>query len=637
MSDTVLILANSETDLGDTETLLGRRGFAVDRCTDARGARDALMEAGAPALVLLEAEMPGAPQLAEIAHTQLPDTAVVVLCPPDALARVAEDFKQAAAEFLTLPPETLALRLVLRRLRRTGRMVQRLRQLECDLEGLVQKRAGRLLEKARFGAVRQIVDKMATFIAQIAAEAQGGIRYFNELPYFVSIHNAKGALLSANAAYQRHFGDPLPRYSWEIYSGKRANPYSSPVGRTIRSGDVVTTHAVVRYRSGLKVPVIVYTAPIHDEDDNLALILEVFAGSQEIERMAREARTTQQRYQQLFDAVPCHVAVLDRRFRITAINRCFKDDFGDPVGAHFFDVLRPAKFPPYRGPITQSLRDGQPHQGEVVMTDGRGRQLNMMAWTAPITTGTGKLIQVLVIFADITAQRQIQDDLSSLGLMISTLAHNLRGSLTGLDAGLYLIENGFYRNLAGKIEEGLDVSKMMAERLRSMVTDILFSAKDRPLQLARVDVLQFAGDLAANIERRMRGADIAFRCHFAPDLGAIEADANILRPALNNILENALEACIEDPAEKYFEIDFTASGDPNHITLEIADTGPGMTAEQRDRLFSLFYSSKGPRGTGLGMFITRKVIQRHGGEIHVDSAPGQGTRFRIRLPRRPGA
>jgi signal transduction histidine kinase len=69
------------------------------------------------------------------------------------------------------------------------------------------------------------------------------------------------------------------------------------------------------------------------------------------------------------------------------------------------------------------------------------------------------------------------------------------------------------------------------------------------------------------------------------------------------------------------------------VVFEIADDGIGMRPEIRDRIFDLFYSSKGQAGTGLGLFIARQVIQQHGGRIEVESAPGQGTRFRVRLPR----
>ena len=240
-------------------------------------------------------------------------------------------------------------------------------------------------------------------------------------------------------------------------------------------------------------------------------------------------------------------------------------------------------------------------------------------------------------FMDITRLRRMQGNLSTLGLMIGTISHSLKGCLTGLDASLYLIETGFYRNKPARIEEGLDVTKLMIDRIRKLTLDILYYAKERDLQLSSVNVAGFAKDLATSIETRIRAANIDFRCRFAPDPGDFTIDAEILRPALLNILENAMEACIEDPSRKRHEIRLNVRGDDNRVIFEISDNGPGIEKDQVDRIFRLFHSSKGNKGTGIGLFVTRKVIHKHGGRITVDTEPGQGARFRVFLPRVPAA
>jgi signal transduction histidine kinase len=72
-----------------------------------------------------------------------------------------------------------------------------------------------------------------------------------------------------------------------------------------------------------------------------------------------------------------------------------------------------------------------------------------------------------------------------------------------------------------------------------------------------------------------------------------------------------------------------------HIVFEISDNGTGMDRETRESLFTLFFSSKGNKGTGLGLFIANKIITQHGGQIKVDSKPNQGSSFRITIPRAP--
>jgi PAS domain S-box-containing protein len=236
-------------------------------------------------------------------------------------------------------------------------------------------------------------------------------------------------------------------------------------------------------------------------------------------------------------------------------------------------------------------------------------------------------------FMDISELRRIQGNLSALGLMIGTISHSLKGCLTGLDASLYLIETGFYRNKPARIEEGIDVTKLMIDRIRKLVQDILYYSKDRDLNLETLEVWRFVKDLAESMEARIRAANIDFETDFTKNIGKFRIDGDILRPALINILENAMEACIEDQRSLAHRIRFCAHGDADQVVFEISDNGPGMNDDQVHRIFQLFYSSKGTKGTGIGLFVTRNVIRQHGGCVTVESKPGHGARFVITLPR----
>ena len=237
-------------------------------------------------------------------------------------------------------------------------------------------------------------------------------------------------------------------------------------------------------------------------------------------------------------------------------------------------------------------------------------------------------------FMDVTRLRDMQHNLSSLGLMIGAVSHSLKGCLTGLDAGLYLIDSGFYREKPARIEEGLDAVRLMVDRVKKLVYDVLYYVKERGLTRESVNVHQFAHAVAAFVETRMRGANIEFQCRFEPDLGEFEVDVELLRTALINILENGMEACIEDHSRISHRIDFTVRVQGEEVLLGISDNGPGMDQDQVRDAFTIFYSSKGGKGTGLGLFITKKVIQQHGGQISLESTRGQGTIFRINIPRR---
>ena len=242
---------------------------------------------------------------------------------------------------------------------------------------------------------------------------------------------------------------------------------------------------------------------------------------------------------------------------------------------------------------------------------------------------------VLGYFMDITKIHEMKDNLATLGLMLGTISHSLRGCLTGMHASLYLIESGFYRDKPARIEEGLDLTKLMVDRVQKLIFDILYYAKERDLEIEEVEVWEFVQEITILIEKRIKAANIAFITDFSRDSGYFTIDPEIIRTAVINILENALEACIEDKRQIAHQIRFTVTVDEDNVYFEIADNGPGIDKEQAEKIFQLFSSSKGKRGTGIGLFVTRKAIIKHGGTITVESSPNKGAAFHIVLPRKP--
>ncbi|WP_152971876.1 ATP-binding protein [Desulfatitalea tepidiphila] len=635
MDKEAVLLIDSDGQAADAlHSILHGWGHPVDIHPDVPSALNRFDQTQPP-FVLVNTDLPGGVRLAVDIRSVSSDAIIFAMASDDRLPDMMRRLKDWADEFLRHPVDALALDIALQRSRKIRRLIHDVKHT-CGQDRSAQTcdNVAREVANERFLVVRQIIEKMSSFIAQVASTVEGGVKYFNELPYFVSVHSPDCRVLAANETSLKFFGNRLYANSWEIYIGKRATREACPVGRTVRSGNVETTPALVQYKSGSKVPVLVHTAPVYDNDGEVALVLEVFAGTQEIDQLAEQVRSTQQRYEKLFDAVPVQVVVLDRRHNITAANRRFKELFGDQIGRKFFDTFRPAAFPAFRDPISLTLGDGLPHQGEMSLTGPDHHNYTVMAHTSPIMTASGKLVQVLAILTDITQFRQMKDHMATLGLMLSTVCHDMKGCITGLDAGLYLVDKGFYRNAPGRIEEGLDVIRMMGDRLRKLVFGVLYDAKERPMEIETVEVQKFVGDIAAVFETHIRGAAIEFICDFEGCDGDMQVDPGLLRSALSNLLENAVEACIEEDLKPDHRIDFIAGSGEDEVVFEIRDNGRGIPEEQLKHLFNLFHSSKGQRGTGLGLYITEKAVLKHGGRIDVSSTPGKGTAFSVHLPRR---
>jgi signal transduction histidine kinase len=153
------------------------------------------------------------------------------------------------------------------------------------------------------------------------------------------------------------------------------------------------------------------------------------------------------------------------------------------------------------------------------------------------------------------------------------------------------------------------------------------------LKWERIDALSFAEEIARVLAPKLADYDIVFEKKFDRKIGEFEVDAGYIHSALINILDNAVDACALDKNNKAPKISFYVGQDKKFIDFEVIDNGIGMDPEIQSKIFTPFFSAKGEKGTGLGLFIANKIIEQHGGHISVKSSLGKGTRFMIRIPK----
>ena len=233
----------------------------------------------------------------------------------------------------------------------------------------------------------------------------------------------------------------------------------------------------------------------------------------------------------------------------------------------------------------------------------------------------------------IQEKTELQSHLASLGLMIGSISHGIKGLLTALDGGVYLVNSGFARENGDQIKEGWAVVTSTVAQIRKMVMDILFYSKERRLSLERIDIRHFADTLFKEIEPKMIRQHIQFTRQMSSNLGELIIDDAYVRSALMNILDNAIDACSRDKSVKDPKIEFNVNANGANCHFEIADNGIGIEKKVLEKIFSPFFSSKGREGTGLGLFVANTIIQQHGGTIQVESTSGKGTVFKVTLPK----
>jgi PAS domain S-box-containing protein len=457
-------------------------------------------------------------------------------------------------------------------------------------------------------------------------------QYFEEMPCYLSVHDRKFRIIDGNRRFREDFGGRLGEPCYEVYKGLDGMCPDCPVEATFADGESHSSEQSLINKRGQKVPVMVNTTPVRDETGKVVAVMEMHTDLTEVKRLEGLLEHSQERLAQLFEEVPCYVTVQGPDLVVRHANRKFRRTFGSAVGNHCYRVYKHRDEQCLVCPTLLTLADGKVRHHEEVVFSADGERINVLCTTAPVHDAEGHVEGAIEMSVDITELRQLQPQLASIGLLVGSISHGIKGLLSGLDGGIYLVNTGLQKDRPERVKKGWDMVQRNVTAIRSMVLDILYYAKDRELILSEVSVEEMVSELEGVIGKKASDQDIELQLKVEPGAGTLQGDYKAIRSTLVNLLENSLEACRGDRQKDGHRVSLKAWRTPPWMVFEIEDNGIGMDRETKEKIFSLFFSSKGIKGTGLGLFIANKIVDRHGGTIEVESEPGRGTRFLVRLP-----
>ncbi len=455
--------------------------------------------------------------------------------------------------------------------------------------------------------------------------------FFRSAPCFMTVQDRSGRILAANENFASVFGESVGSFCFQVYK-KLDRPCSDcPMRATFEDGLPHSGSQVVTLPDGRPMPILVYTSPVFAGDGKVQAVVEVSADITPVKKLEEKLRRSRERFKLLFEEVPCYISLQDRELRIVQCNRKFREDFGDYVGAYCYEVYKRRGEPCLNCPVARTFRDGKARESEEIVIARDGRAVNTLVSTAPIRSPGGEIEHVIEMSTNITEIRQLQGQLADLGLLVGSVSHGIKGLLTGLDGGMYLLDTGVEKNDNGRVEEGWRMVRRNVEQIRSVVMDLLYAAKEREPEWEQVSLLGVA-QAAASIARQRASSQGVEMYLSLEEAGPCKGEPKSLRAAFVNLLENALDACRMDKRKDGHAIRFSLRAEEGFGVATVEDDGIGMDRETLGKLFTLFFSSKGLEGTGLGLYIAHKVIQKHGGTLNVESTPGKGSLFTVRIP-----
>lgn len=218
------------------------------------------------------------------------------------------------------------------------------------------------------------------------------------------------------------------------------------------------------------------------------------------------------------------------------------------------------------------------------------------------------------------------EQLAQLGQMAASLAHEVKNPLAGISGAIQVIRDGLpaadpHRPILIEILRQID-------RLDGTVKDLLNYARPRPPRIAACSVEELVSRVRSFLRQEPAFQKVPLEIQVKPGSGTLFADGHQLEQLLLNLLLNAAHA--SPPGSP---VRLTVAPDSQWVTVAVEDRGHGMDAQTRAQAFKAFFTTKA-RGTGLGLPISRQIVEAHGGSIDLESSPGAGTRVTVRLPRK---
>ena len=396
--------------------------------------------------------------------------------------------------------------------------------------------------------------------------------------------------------------------------------------------------------------------PVRDEvlavaigraEEKLAIRSQLKAHTEELEEKVahatQELRRQSNFLSRLIESSNDAIIATDDQLRIVIYNPGAQRIFGhadEDIKDRYITELLPDELARFFSLLPTSNGTAKPTEWvETIVTANDGERIPVRFYAAPLKE-KGKLMGSVSFYQDLREIKRLEAELlhaerlAAIGQTVAGVAHGVKNLLHGFKGGSYLVNLGIAKNDNEKLLKGWDIIQRNITRTSDLVMGLLSFSKERDPEYVPCEPNAIVQEVRQMVQTTADQYNIRIETDLDPTVGTVCMDPHILHQCLSNLISNALDACLfEVESDKQWRVTIrTHRMENDQICFEIIDNGSGMSPEVQKKLFSRFFSTKGHRGTGLGLLVTRKLVKEHHGTITVQSKPGAGTTFTFCLP-----
>lgn len=473
---------------------------------------------------------------------------------------------------------------------------------------------------------------------------------YDLVPSAVAVIDADYRIVEANKTFEERFGEWEGRRCYEVYKGQKRKCTRCTASRTFKDGKVRSHHEVGMDSRGKEAHYVVHAAPVKQKDGTIPYVVEM---STDVTRQSvlKEELHLEHHFNRAFIEISWDAIVaLDNKGKVRLWNPAATEMFG-----YTLDEVKGRK--PPKGVIPEEFADAEA-RGQVHCVEPETSVVRKDGMTLPVRfcgvlpKHKGRPLGSAAFFQDLREVKHLEREkleaerLAAVGQTVAGLAHGVKNILTGLEGGLYMMRSGIQKGKNDRVEDGFSMLERNIDRVSHFVRTLLDFSRGREVEVERLDPTVIVHETVALFSEAAAARGVKVRVERRGNVDPAPFDAEGIHTCLSNLVTNAVDACcmserkksevviriFEEPDDYPFRN--PPEVPPTRIVIEVADNGIGMDYEVKQKVFTNFFTTKGEGGTGLGLLVTRKIVQEHGGSIVVESEQGEGTVFRMVFPRR---
>lgn len=461
---------------------------------------------------------------------------------------------------------------------------------------------------------------------------------FEQVPCNIIIIDREFRIIRANRRAETMIGKIKGEYCYSTLKGRNDKCLECTARQTFEDGSQHTGTHVWTLKDGSTVNMHVITALIKSEDKKDDLVMEMAVDITNTLKLQERIESAHNYLESLINTSMDGIVGITSRGKVnvfnTAARKLFNIDQNQIVSMEDISSMLPKGF-------LAQVSEGEGHvylpevmlkkiNGEKFVGSLIGNKLEDIEKTIGMAFSVKDISQVKKLEAEkIEAER-----MAIVGQTVAGLAHGIKNLINALDGGMYYLKSGIGKGDIARIHKGIETLDRNITRIGSFSRAFLNYSKVNVLHPKMCDPGALAREVVESFTAKAQKNRISLDVLVEMQLDPAPLDYEKMHECLTNLVGNAMDACIGNTEETRGKVQVRVFEEERTIWFEVTDNGCGIDEENQKKLFNKFFTTKGLEGTGLGLLMTKKIVQEHGGNIDVISKINQGTTFRIRFFRR---